>query len=91
MKYTTATATKVKLDGFKDKESQFNDINVSIKKLTDGIGIAMKPMSTLGFSTPVIARDDYCLHKNCSACKSGLCSGVHFMSCPCTSCSPRMM
>ncbi len=31
-----------------------------------------------------------CMHRNCPGCKAGTCSGVHMMSCPCPSCSPRM-
>ncbi len=33
---------------------------------------------------------DYCLHKNCAGCRSGTCSGVHMLSCPCKNCSPIM-
>lgn len=33
-----------------------------------------------------IPSEDYCLHKNCSGCKSGTCSGVHGLVCRCKSC-----
>lgn len=33
---------------------------------------------------------DICLHKQCIGCANGTCSGVHMLSCPCSSCSPRM-
>lgn len=32
---------------------------------------------------------EICLHKQCNACQLGLCSGIHMISCPCHSCSPR--
>ena len=37
-----------------------------------------------------VVDDIPCVHKNCSGCKAGTCNGVHMISCPCRSCTPRM-
>lgn len=36
-------------------------------------------------------KSEHCLHKNCPGCKSGTCSGIHMISCPCKNCTPWTM
>lgn len=59
-----------------------------IEKCED-CGYPFLPDNTYVFK-PNDIRDNNCLHDNCSGCRSGTCSGVHMIACPCPKCSPRM-
>jgi hypothetical protein len=36
------------------------------------------------------SNEEPCLHRSCPACKAGICSGLHWISCPCERCTPRV-
>lgn len=58
---------------------------VSITKLMNEVSEKFKS----SFEKDEIGGDE-CLHKKCEGCKTNICSGVHMISCSCSSCSPKM-
>ena len=45
-----------------------------------------------GEIVPYVADDnELCAHRDCSGCKSGTCSGIHWLVCTCRRCQPYFL